>query len=88
MITTGLINIAYYILSWLISLLPTGGTLPSQVHTASTALGGYLGIVAPIVPTGTLLTVLSLLFSIQIAFFGWRTVKWIISYIPAVGGNG
>jgi len=88
MITTGLINIAYYILNWLISLFPVGSNLPTSVHTAASYLGSFFALSDPLVPTSTLATVIGLVFAVEIAFFGWRTLKWILSFIPLIGGKG
>jgi len=88
MIFTGIINLAYYILHWLIALLPVSGGFPTEAHTALISLGGYLGIFSPLVPLTTLLTTLTLIFSIEIGIFGFKTIKWIISHIPFVGGRG
>jgi len=88
MITTTIINIAYGVLNWIIGLLPLSTGFPSDAHTAIRTLGGYLGIASPLVPITTLLTVLTLIFSIEIGIFGFKTVKWIISHVPFVGGRG
>lgn len=88
MILTGLLNITYYLLSFLLSLFPIGGNWPQAVHTSAQSLGGYLDIISPIVPISTLATVISLIFTIEIAFFSWRTLKWIFSFIPVIGGKG
>jgi len=88
MITTGIINLAYSILNWLINLLPASSGFPTEAHTAMTTLGGYLGIASPLVPIATLLSVLTLIFSIEIGIFGFKTIKWIMSHIPWIGGKG
>ncbi len=88
MILTGLLNITFYLLNFLLSLFPIGGNWPDEVHTGAIALGEYLNIISPIVPINTLATVIALVFTVEIAFFGWRTLKWIFSFIPVIGGKG
>jgi len=88
MITTGFINIGYYILHWLIGLFPVGSNLPASAHTAAAYLGSFFALIDPLVPTTTLATIVGLIFGVEIAFFGWRTLKWILSFIPFIGGRG
>lgn len=88
MITTGLINISYYVLNWLISLFPVGSNLPTNVHTGASYLGGFFTLINPLVPTTTLAIIIGLIFTVEIAFFGWRTLKWVLSFIPLIGGRG
>lgn len=88
MLLSGLIYIAYGLVSLIIAIFPTGGTFPSAVHTATTALGGYLHILDPLVPISTLLSCLTLIFTVELAIFGFKTFKWVASHIPFIGGRG
>jgi len=88
MITAAFLSIAYSLLSWLINLLPAGGTFPAEVHSAAVGLGGYLGILSPIAPISTLSTVLLLIISVELTIFGFRTFRWVVSHIPFIGGKG
>jgi len=78
----------YNFLQFLISIFPVGTGFPADFHTAMSALGGYLHILDPIVPINILLSCLLLLFTVEIAIFGFRTLKWLISHIPFLGGKG
>lgn len=88
MIITLLINLGYLLVTAFISILPSGGTFPPAFHTATQTLGGYLHILDPLVPINTLLTVLTLIFSVELALFGFKTFKWLFSHIPFIGGKG
>jgi len=88
MITSAFINLAYSLLSGIIAFLPEGSTLPAAVHTAAVWLGGYLAILDVIFPTTTLVVTVTIAFTVEIAVFGFRTLKWVLSYIPFVGGKG
>lgn len=88
MITTLLINLAYSIISGLIAILPSGSGFPAGFHTAVTAMGGYLHILDPLVPISTLLTCLTLIFTVEIALFGFKTFKWVFGHVPLIGGKG
>jgi len=88
MITTGIILIGYTLLSWLIGIFPDSTGFPDAAHEAMAGLGGYLGIWSPILPIATLTTVLTLVFGTEIAIFGFKGVKWVISHIPWIGGKG
>jgi len=85
---TAILNIIFSFISSLIGFFPAGTGFPDTVHTAMTSLGGYLHILDPLVPISTLLTCLTLIFSVEIALFGFKTVKCIISHIPWIGGRG
>lgn len=74
-------------LHFIINLFPAGTGWPAGVHTAVVALGGYLGILDPLVPIATLTTCVALIFGVEIALFGFRTIKWVLSYIPFIGGS-
>jgi len=77
-----------YWLQAFISLFPYGTGFPSGFHTAIISLGGYLHILDPLVPISTLLTCVTLIFTVEVAIFGFKTVKWIFSYVPFFGGKG
>jgi len=88
MITTVIVQLAYFVLSTIVNILPAGGTLPSAAHSAAVTIGGYVGISAYILPYGTLLTVVSFVLVAEIGLYTFRNFKWVISFIPFVGGRG
>lgn len=88
MIPNALILIAYSILNWLIGLLPTSTGFPTAAHEAMAGLGGYLAIWTPILPVATLLTILTIVYGVEVGIFTFKGVKWIISHIPLIGGRG
>jgi len=83
-----LIAQTYNFLQFLIDLFPVGTGFPSSFHTAVQSLGGYLHILDPLVPISILLTCLTLIFTVEIAIFGFKTLKWVLSHIPFLGGKG
>lgn len=82
------VNIAYWLASTIIGFFPTSTGFPPEVHTAAVALGGYLGMLSPLVPIGTLATCVGIAFTVEIAVFGFRTLKWVVSHVPFIGGKG
>jgi len=88
MILTAIINFAYFLVSGIISILPASSGFPTAAHTAMAGLGGYLAIWSPVLPITTLITCLGIVFSVEIAIFGFKTFKWILSHIPWIGGKG
>jgi len=87
MITDALISIALFVADLIIGILPSGGTLPASVHSAAASLGGYLAVFDPLVPVGTLISALTLVFSVEIGIFAFRSARWIISHLPFIGGK-
>jgi len=84
---TFFLNQLHAFLSFLIGLFPAGTGFPTAFHTAVQALNGYLYMLDPIVPIDTLLTCLTIIFGVELALFGFRTLKWLLSYIPFIGGS-
>jgi hypothetical protein len=78
----------YNFLKAIINIFPSGGGFPESFHTAMSSLGEYLHLLDPIVPISILLTCLLIIFGVEIAIFGFKTIKWIISHIPLIGGKG
>lgn len=88
MITSAIINLSSSLLNWLINLFPTSTGFPNEAHQAVTYLGGYLGIWSPILPTNNLIGIITLVIAVEVGIFGFKTLKWIISHIPMIGGKG
>lgn len=88
MIVTGIISLAYSILNWLINVLPNSTGFPTEAQSAFTTLGGYLGVWSPILPITTLATCVGIIFSMELGIFAFKSIKWIISHIPWIGGSG
>jgi hypothetical protein len=88
MITTSIINLGYALVSAIIGIFPAGSGFPDSVHTAAASLGQYFKLLDPLIPTGTMITVLSIVFTVELAIFGFKTMKWLVSHIPFIGGRG
>jgi len=78
----------YYFLAFIIGLFPTGKGFSTEVHNAFITLGGYMHTLDAMIPFETLFICLGLVFTVEIALFGFKTVKWLISHIPFIGGRG
>lgn len=87
MISNALINLAYYIADFFIDLFPVGTGFPPAVHTATASLGGYLRIIDPLLPVSTLATIVTLVVVFELALFAFRTFRWLLTYLPFVGGK-
>lgn len=83
-----LLQAVYAFVAFLIGLFPAGAGLPTELHDAVIFIGGYVGILDPIVPTATLLTCVTLVVTVEIAVWGFKAVRWAISHIPFFGGKG
>jgi len=77
-ILTGIYNFIHFI----IGIFPAGTGFPTEVHSAMSTLGGYVGIIDVFVPLTTLLWCLTFIFGMEIALFGYKTIMWAISFIP------
>jgi len=88
MIITAFIEILNYILTTLVSVLPSGSGFPEEVHSSATLLGGYARTLDPLLPFDTLFTIITLVVIVEIALLTFRTFKWLLSHVPFIGGNG
>jgi len=87
MIMSGLINVVTYLLGGIISLFPSSTGFPSQVSDAFAWLGNYVSILDPIVPIATLSTCIAIVVGVELSIFGFKTMRWIISHVPFIGGR-
>jgi hypothetical protein len=88
MIFTALINASVFIANLILSVFPSSTGLPAEVNDAVVFLGGYVGILDPIVPLSTLSTVLTLIIGYELTVFGFKGFRWIFSHVPMIGGRG
>jgi len=88
MIFTSFVYLASYVLGFIVNILPDSTGFPSDVQTAFDTMGGYVQLLDTLLPVGTLAVVLGILVSVDVAIFGFKTLKWLVSYIPFVGGKG
>jgi len=88
MIFTGFIYVVVFLLGIIIDLLPTSTGFPADVTTAFATFAGYVQILDVMLPIATLGTVLGILISVDIAIFSFKTLKWLISHLPVIGGRG
>ena len=88
MIVDAIINLASSLIAGIVNALPDSSGFSDSVLSAAHSLGGYFGIFAPIIPLATLSVAVTLVFSVEIAIFGWKTIKSIVSHIPQFGGSG
>jgi len=85
---TAILNSVYSFLAFLIGLFPSGSGFPTEVHSAFSTLGGYVGLIDVLVPVQTMLWCLLFIFGVEITLFVFKTLKWLISHIPFIGGKG
>lgn len=88
MITDAIITIAQNVVAALVNVLPNSSGFDPQIISAATTIGGYAGMFSPIVPMSTLAVAVGIGFSVEIAVFGWKTIKSLVSHLPWVGGAG
>jgi len=85
MIFNFLISIPAYLLQALISLLPTGGTIPVEWISAVQLIWGYINAFSFIVPVETLLWAVGIAMIFHISILTFKMFHWIITKIPFIG---
>ena len=84
MITNGIIY-AFYGLIWIISAplrLLDNVVMPDNFNTAMANAGGYLKSVNSFLPVDTLLNILAIFVSIEVSYFAYKLIMWIIKRFP------
>jgi len=87
MITSFFITSAVAVVGAILSVLGSSQGFPPEAEEAVSFIGGFLGMLDPLVPTSTLLTILGILITVEFAIFSFRTLRWLFSHIPFVGGR-
>ncbi len=72
----------------IIEKLPNSIPLPTELFSAFSLAGSYLSMLSPIIPLVTLSTIILLVLAVEISMLSFRTIRWIVSYIPFIGGRG
>jgi len=88
MITTAIITLSAFLVSTVLLIFPPSQGFPVEVSEAVTFIGGYVGIFDPLIPMATLAQILGLVIAFELAVFGFKGFKWVISHIPMIGGRG
>lgn len=85
MITGSFIELANTIISAILSVFPNSTGFSPEVHQAFAYLGGYVGMLDPLIPIDTLGTVVSIAIAVELLIFSFRMVSWIFSKVPIIG---
>jgi len=88
MILDFFLNLAYFVANFLVSLFPISSGFPSSVSTAVTQLGGYTAIINTLIPLSTLSQILLLIIAVELVIFAFKGLRFILGYVPIVGGKG
>jgi hypothetical protein len=84
MITSALINVIYYVLYGITSpirLLPDV-VLPSGFTSAMTTASGYYTSLNSILPLDTMITLLGIYITIEVAYLSYKLIMWLIKRFP------
>jgi len=87
MISTAFVYLAAYIVSTILFVFPQSSGLSTQATSAIASLGGYVGMFNPLIPIDTVLQIILLVISFELAVFGFRAFRWLFSHVPLVGGK-
>jgi len=88
MIFTVLISMATYLLTFILAIFPQSSGLPEGFTDAADTVGGYVGLIDTLLPVNALAFCITTLISVQLAIFGFKSFKWLISHLPFIGGKG
>lgn len=85
MITTAFIYSAYYVLGLFVQLFPESNGFPSEVGSAFQYLGGYVGMLDPLIPIATLATCVGIILTVELLVFSFKILTWAFSKVPIIG---
>jgi len=81
-------KIVFWFANGLVNMFPFSEGFPEEAHSAVAYIGGYFGMFSPLIPMSTLLTAITLVLTVELGVYGFRTLKWVISHLPFIGGKG
>jgi len=86
MIITALLNILYFIISLLLAPIASFSdvTLSSSFTSAITTAGGYLHSLNAILPVDTMLTILGVSLTFELAYLTFKIIMWVLRKIPTI----
>jgi len=58
--------------------------LPADIASAVTTANGYLSSFDEFLPISAIITILGLMFIIEIVIVGYRVVMWVLTKIPGI----
>jgi len=82
MITEFFLSIPYFILTALISIVPTGGGIPTEFVSAVHSIWGYVESFSFIVPVQTLLWCLTITLTFEAGVFVFQAFNWLLKKLP------
>jgi hypothetical protein len=82
------LSVVFWLVSGIIGWFPASQGFDPSVYQAAATIGGYTGILSPLVNFTVLASCVAIAFSVEIGVYGFRTLKWVMSHIPFIGGNG
>lgn len=81
-------QIVFWFANGLVNMFPLSEGLPPDVMASANYIGGYLVMFEPVIPVGTLSATVALVLTVELAIYGFRTLKWVVSHLPLIGGRG
>lgn len=88
MITDIFLQIILFILQTILFIFPASEGFNSETITAITTIGGYTTIINALVPMDTLGQIFGLVVAFEVLVFTFKGLKFILGYVPFVGGRG
>lgn len=88
MILDALIFLAVAVGNFILQIFPQHDGFPQEFTDGVSTFSGYLANLSPVLPYGTILSVVSLVLLYQFTVMGFNGIKWFMSHIPFIGGKG
>lgn len=86
MITNAILYILYgfvYLITAPIRLF-ADVSLPAAINDTISSVGSNLALLNQVLPVSTIITILGIMISIEVAIFIYKGIRWIYSKIPGV----
>jgi len=84
MITSFFISIPAYILGAIISIMPQGGSVPTEWVQAVSQIWTAINAFSFIVPVSSLLSCLGIVLGFELAVFGFYAFNWVLKKVPGM----
>jgi hypothetical protein len=86
MITSFIITLLYYAINLLLSPISLLGdvVLNTNFTTTLTTAGGYLSSLNNFLPVDTMITILGISLTFELAYITYKVIMWVIKKIPFI----
>jgi multisubunit Na+/H+ antiporter MnhC subunit len=82
MIITLFLNLIFWVINLILSLLPSGGTFPPEIQTGIATGWTYVNALNDVLPLTAIITCVSIMITFYVWSFIWNVMHYIFGKMP------